>query len=122
MQVFSTRTISLEISRAWVVQRSFVGRSKVCRAPEEPRDVLGEYVQHLARCFAPRDPLRIGRKYRKVAVPPSRELASLHQFDFGRELWIFTAIRGEELRPFSPRLRAMFADPSREVLIGAGGD
>ena len=69
VQVPAARAGGLEISGAGERQRRLVRRAEVGRATEEPRDVLREDVQHLARGLPSRHTLRIGREHGEVRDP-----------------------------------------------------
>src|SRR5437867_4021382 len=94
VQVFPCRVIGLEVSRALIREGSLVRRSKIRRTPEKPGDVLSKNVQRLTRSVPPRDPLGIGWKDGKVAIPTGRQFAPLHQLDLVSELGIFRSISG----------------------------
>src|SRR5215831_3817144 len=121
MQVFPCRAMGLEVSRALVRQRRLVRRSKIRRTPEEPGDVLRQNVQRLTRSIPPRDPLRIGWKDRKVAVPTGRQFTPLHQFDLGGAFGVLGAIGGKAFRPLAPRLSAAHSYPSGKMVVDAIG-
>src|SRR5581483_3107546 len=87
------------------------------RAAHEPRDVLRQNVQRLARSLAAGDTLRVRGKHRQIAIPARRELAPLHPLDLNRELRILRPVRLEKLVPLSPRALAAGSDAVLEVLI-----
>src|ERR1700739_4602789 len=74
--------------RAIIFQCGLVRRSKIRRTTEEPGDILRKNVQHFSGCLAPGDSLWIGEEDGKVAIPPIRKFAPLHEINFGRELGI----------------------------------
>ena len=106
----------LEISGACEGQRRLVRRTEVGRATQEPRDVLREDVQNLARGLPARQPLRVGREHREVTVPALRQLTSLHPIDLRRQIRVLGSVRGEELRPCAMRFGAALPDAGSEVL------
>src|SRR5208337_2178979 len=57
MEVLPSRPTDLEISG--IRQGGLVGWSEISRSPEEPRDVLRQHVQHLARSFTPGNALGV---------------------------------------------------------------
>ena len=69
MQISPIRSIGLEISRAFKIKRGLVRRPEISGSAEEPRNVLREHIQHLARSFAPGDALSVRRKDRKITIP-----------------------------------------------------
>ena len=86
MEIAAAGTAGLEVARAGELQRRLVRRAEVGRAAQEPGNVLGEHVQHLARGVAAGDALGVGREARQVAVPARGQLAPLHLVDLGGEL------------------------------------
>src|SRR5439155_6801045 len=68
-----------------------------------------------------RDPLGIGWKDGKVAVPAGRQLAPLHQFDLGREIRVLGAIGGEEFGPLPPRISSARSYSGSKMLVDAVG-
>src|SRR5258705_2447480 len=122
MQIPSTPAISLKISCSFKGEPSFVRRTEIRRPSEEPWDIPGENIQHLARSFATGDTLRVGREDGKVAIPAGGKFASLHLVNLGREFRKLYAVAGEELRPVFPGLRAALANSGLEVGINAFGD
>src|SRR4029077_18797791 len=87
---------------------------------KEPRDILRKHIQHFARCVATREALRISGKNRKIAIPPCREVASLHEFDLVREIGKLFAVSREQLRPLCSGVLAALADAVFEMVIDAG--
>src|SRR5262245_5472240 len=102
MQVLSARSLSLNISRAREGQSRSVRGAEVRGPSEEPRDVLRERVQRLARGVSTGDALCVGRKNRQVTIPPFGEFPPLHQFDFVSKLGILGTVRLEQPSPFAP--------------------
>src|ERR1700746_3943373 len=117
MQVFPTGANRLDTPRAIIFQCGLVRRSKIRRTTEEPGDILCKNVQHFSGCLAPGDSLWIGEEDGKVAIPPIRKFAPLHEINFGRELGIFCAIFSEEVRPLNPGLCAACAHTGLEVFV-----
>ena len=72
MEIAAAGAAGLEVAGAGELQRRLVRRAEVGRAAEEPGNVLGQHVQHLARGVAAGDALGIGREARQVAVPARR--------------------------------------------------
>src|SRR5258706_2141852 len=122
MQVLAAGTFSLKISRAIVSQHRFIGWTKIRRPSQEPWDIPGQNVQHLARGFAACNALRVGGKDREVAIPTGGKFAALHLVNFGREFREFHSIAGEERLPIFPGLRSAPADPGFEMIINTFGD
>src|SRR5438094_693122 len=121
MQIFSRRVIGLEVSRALIREGSLVRRSEIRRTPEEPGYVLSKNVQRLTRSVPSRDPLGIGWKDGKVAIPTGRQFAPLHQLDLVSELGIFRSISGEEFGPLPPRISPARSYSGSKMLIDAVG-
>ena len=121
MQVPAAGTAGLEVAGAREFQRRLVRGAEVRRAADEPGDVLGEHVEHLARGVAPGDALGVGREDRQIAVPAGRQLAPLHLVDLVRELGELLAVVGEELVPARARLGAARADAGIEMLATPSG-
>src|SRR6266404_6071254 len=71
------------------------------RSAEPPRDVLRKHVEHLARSITAGDALGIRREDGEVAIPPHRQVSSLHLIDLGRELRMGGPIRREERGPLA---------------------
>src|SRR5271156_1366314 len=119
MQVLTARSGRLDVSRALVLQRRFVGGAEIGRASDEPGNILREDVQHFAGCLAARDSFRVGRENGEVGVPTVWEIAALHEINFRGELGIFCAVGGEELCPFDSGLFAAGAYSGCEVVVNA---
>jgi hypothetical protein len=122
VQVAPAVGAGLELARALELELGLVRRAQVGRTAQEPRDVLGQDVEHLVRRVASGDTFGIGREYRQVAVPVGGELTLLHLLDFGGELRILRAILCEKIVPRRVRFRAAIADARREVLFHAVGN
>src|SRR5262249_49904818 len=88
----------------------------VRRPAEEPRDVLREYVEHLAGRLAASEALGIRRKNGKIAIPSGRQLSTLHLLDLGREVGVLPPVGLEQRRPALSRLGAARPDAGSEVL------
>src|SRR5207237_3112277 len=108
-------------ARAFIPQASLVRRSASRRSPEEPGNVLSKNVQCLARRVPSRDPLGIGWKDGKVAIPTGRQFAPLHQLDLVSELGIFRSISGEEFGPLPPRISPARSYSGSKMLVDAVG-
>src|SRR5262249_27203471 len=122
MEILAARAPGLEASRALVRQGGLVRRREVRRAAEEPRDVLRQDVEHLARRLAAGNALRVGRKHGEVPIPAGRQVTSLHLLDLGRELRMGGAVRREERRPLASRRGTARPDAGGEVLADAVRD
>jgi transposase len=122
MQVPAAETAGLEVAGARERQERLVGRAEIRRSTQQPRDVLGQHVEHFPRRVASGDALRIGGKDRKPAIPSGRQLAPLHQVDLGRKLGVFRAVSREQLGPAGAGLCAARADASGEVRAHAVGN
>ena len=122
MQVLAAGRAGLEVAGAVELQRRLVRRPEVGRAAEEPRNVLREHVQHLARRVAARR-CPWHRPGTPAGCGPSRSGSSR------RCIWsisvasagILRAIGGEQLVPRRVRRRAARADAGSEVLAHAVG-
>src|SRR5262249_32296831 len=121
MQILAARSVRLETAGALIGQGGFVRRCEVCRAAQQPGDVLGEHVQHLAGRVTPGESFRIGRERGEVAIPTGGQLAALHLIDLGCERGKLRSVGREELGPFFASFRAPLADAGSEVLVYAGG-
>src|SRR5208337_538181 len=117
MQVSAAGCLSLEVAGALEFQRGFVGCAKIRRSANKPWDILRKHIEDLPRSIPPRDALAARRKDRKIAIPALRQLAPLHQSDFGGEMGIFAFVLGEELRPLPPGLCATRADAVGKTLV-----
>src|SRR4030095_5386132 len=84
MEILTAWGPGLEASRALVRQGGLVRRPEVRRAAEQPRDVLREHVEHLARSAPAGDALGIRREDGEIAIPSLRQVASLHLIDLSR--------------------------------------
>src|SRR5882757_3145877 len=104
MQVPPAKCPRLDVSSAVKFQRGFVGSAEIRRSSNEPWNVLRKHVQHLAGSIPPSDTLGAGWKDREIAIPTLRQLAALHETNFGSELGIFALIVSKELRPAPPRV------------------
>src|SRR5262249_13848604 len=114
-----TVVLSLEISGASKGQGGLVRWSKISRAAEEPRDVLGEHIQCLARSVAPGNSLCVGREDREIMVPTGWQVPPLHQLDLVRQLGVLCSICFEQLRPFAPQGRATGTNAGLEMLVNS---
>ncbi len=74
------------------VRRVLHEGAEIRRAAEQPRHVLGEDVQHLARGVPARDPLGVGGERRQAAVPAVRQLAAQHAVAVLGEFRILLAV------------------------------
>src|SRR5262245_60492336 len=110
MQVLPARVVRLEVSRALVFECGLVRRTQVRRAPQQPRDVLGEDVEDLPRSVAPGDSLRVGRKDGEMAIPTGRQFAPLHLIDLNCQLGKLGAVTRKEIGPPPVELIAALAD------------
>src|SRR5207253_5392723 len=122
MEILPAPAPGLEASRALVRQGRLVRRPEVGRAAEQPRDVLREYVEHLARSITAGDALGIRREDGEVAIPSRGQVSSLHLIDLGRELRMGGPIRREERGPLASSRSAARPDARGEVLADAIGD
>src|SRR6185503_15286816 len=95
--------------------------SKISGTAKEPRDILREDIQDLARCVTTRNSLCVRRKNWKILVPPCRKVESLHQFNFGREIGKLFAVNGEQLHPLRSGVLAAFANALFEMPIDGVG-
>ena len=98
-------------------------RCEVGRAAEEPGNVLGEHVQHLARGVAAGDALGIRREARQVAVPVLRAARAAAS---GRSRWrapgMLRRVVGEQRLPVAARAAApRCADARVEMLAHSVG-
>src|SRR5262245_40202253 len=117
MKVLPAPALSLEISGASKRQGGLVRWPEISRATKQPRDVLCEHIQYLARSVPPGNTLFIGRKDREITVPYGWEVPPLHQLDFVCQLGIPGSIRFEQFHPLAPQTRASCANAGREMLI-----
>src|SRR6201993_4520850 len=122
VQVLAFRSVRLEVSGARIRQGSFVRRTQIGGATQEPRNVLRQHVQRFARGVATGDTFRVGGKCWKVKIPSRWKLAPLYQFNLTCEARILCAIRFDQALPLAPRFRAAFADSGGEVVVHAIGN
>src|SRR5215510_3479733 len=122
MQVAAAWSRGLEIAGARKRKRGPVRRAEVGRSSQEPRNVLGDYVEYLAGGVAPGDALGIGREARQVAVPSGRELAALHLIYLGGEIGELAAVVGKERLPPRARGRPARADAGIELFAHPVGN
>src|SRR5207244_5232063 len=104
MEILTAAAPGLEASRALVRQGRLVRRPEVRRAAEEPGNVLREQVEHLARGLPAGDALRIRREDGEVAIPPRRQVSSLHLIDLARQLGVLRPVRREERSPSASKI------------------
>ena len=88
VQISAAKGAGFEVPGSFELQRGFGGRGEIRRSAQQPRHVLREHVEHLARSLASRDALRIGGKCGQPRIPSARQLTALHQIYLERELWI----------------------------------
>src|SRR4030095_4458815 len=81
MQVLATRAFSLKISGPRKLQSCLVRWSEVGRTADEPRNILCQHIQHLARSIPPGNALSVGRKNWEITIPPYWEPPPLHELD-----------------------------------------
>src|SRR5271157_330743 len=117
VQVLPTRAIGLEVAGVFVGQRCFVRRPKVPRAAEEPGNVLCKDVQYFARGIPSGEAFRVGGEYRKIAVPPDRQFAPLHQIDFVGEFGRLLPVLGKNAVPSASKLRTSCTYSSGEASV-----
>src|SRR5438445_9031132 len=122
MEILTAAAPGLEASRALVRRGRLVRRPEVRRAAEEPGNVLREQVEHLARGLPAGDALRIRREDGEVAIPPRRQVSSLHLIDLARQLGVLRPVRREERSPSASSRGAARPDARGEVLADAVGD
>src|SRR5215470_6041390 len=84
----------LEAARPRELQSRLVRRAKISGTAEEPRDVVGEHVQHLPGGVSPRHAFGIGGEDGEILVPARGKLAPLHQLDLRGELRILRLVGG----------------------------
>ncbi len=72
VQVAAGSAARREISGVFEGEPRLGRRRQVGGAPEQPRHVPGDGVQHLARRLAPGDPLPVDREVGYVAIPTVR--------------------------------------------------
>ena len=89
VQIAAGITSRFKISGALKFKRGLVRSGKVGRAANQPRNVLRQRIQHLARTLARSYTLCIGGKGRKILVPSIGKLATLHAMQPIREFRIF---------------------------------
>src|SRR5260370_823256 len=105
MQIPAARRCGLEISRVGELQRRLCRWTEIRRAAQQPGNVLGEHVKHLAGGISSSYSLGDGRETGQIPIPPCRQFAALHVIDF----W------GEAASAFSMRLRSLGA-PTRSTV------
>src|SRR5262249_36217826 len=121
MEIPASRAFSLEISRTSEFEGGLVRGPEVRRAAEEPGNVLGQHIQHLARGVAAGDAFGIRWKGRQVAIPTRRHRAHLHLLDLGAELRELLTVVGKEPLPSAVRLSAPRANAGVKLLHDAVG-
>src|SRR5262245_45281997 len=115
MQIAPRGRLGFEVPCTLKLQECPVGWPEVGGAAQEPRDVLGEHVEYLARGVATGDPLGIRRKARQVSVPARGQLAPLHLDDLGGEYRMLVAVGSKQRLPATTRLGAAHANPGLEL-------
>ena len=65
---------------------------QVSRPADKPRMALCNGVKHLRSGIASGHALGVGRKLRQICIPACGELATLHQLDLAREVWMLAAV------------------------------
>src|SRR5262249_37372257 len=119
MQILPTRALSLEISRAGKCESGLVRGSKVRGAAEEPRDVLREHIQSLARSVPSSNALGVGRENWEIPVPSRREFSPLQELELVCQLGMLRLIGAEHRCPFTPQTRAACAQAGRKMFVDA---
>src|SRR5215813_814423 len=119
VEILAARGVTLEVSRAFVVEDGLVRVLNVAGPTEKPGNVLSQNIQRFARGIAPSDSFRIRCEHREVAIPTGREFAPLNQFDLGRCVRILSSISCKQFGPFPSSFCAACAYTSSEVFIHA---
>src|SRR5262249_60669247 len=99
MEIPAAGSVRLEVSGAIKYKGRLVRRPEIRRPAEQPRDILREDIEDLARGIASGDALRIGRKNGKLGIPSGRQFTSLHQVNLVCEIRIFRVVSREEFGP-----------------------
>jgi hypothetical protein len=94
MEVAATAIVGLELAGIVERQPRLRGGCEVSGAAHQPRDVLGDRVQHLSRRVPAGDALRVGWERGNVGVPSVRELAALDPPDLVGEVGMLGLILG----------------------------
>src|SRR5262245_56211750 len=113
--------LGAEIASAVERQARLAGGPEVRRASEQPRHVLGEDVQHLARGIPGRHPLGVGGERRQAAGPSVRQLATYHAVAVFREFWVLATVLLEFGPPCRLQRPPTRADAGLEMLAHALG-
>src|ERR1700741_1792982 len=116
MQVLAAGAPGLEVSGALGRKGRLVGGAEIRRAAEEPRDVLREHVEHLARRVAAGDALGIRGEHREGPNPAGLQVAALPLLDLRREPGMWGPVLRQERRPLAPRRGAPCPDAGVEML------
>ena len=120
----------VEVARAVIFGRKISGAverkpglggwSEVGGSANEPRDVLRECVQNLARGFARGQTLGVCRKLRDVLVPSLRQLPVLHAVQLVGQVRVLLAVLSDPREPGVAKFLAALAHAVAEVLVNAG--
>src|SRR5438876_616836 len=109
----------LEIACAFKLQSGSVGGRKVCRSANQPRHILSENVENLARAVTRSNTLGISRKRRQILVPAIWKLAMLHPVDLVSKFGESLRVGVEQFFPIVAKLAAAFPDSLLKVFAAS---
>src|SRR5262245_25026651 len=117
VEVAPGTAVRLEVARPLERQPGLRRWREIGCAPEQPRHVLRDRVQDLARRVAARDALRVRWELGDGGVPALGQLAALHALYFVRQLGVSGLVLLEQRLPGLASLPATRPDPFGEVLV-----
>src|SRR5437763_2430449 len=105
--------------RAGVGERQlrFRRRAEIAGPADQPRIIRRDRIEHLAGRGAGGEPLRVGRKGRKIAIPSGRRSAGPKGVVSLGERRMAPAKKVESLAPATMGFASTFADALREMLV-----
>src|SRR6266478_6565075 len=95
MKIAPSVVSRLKLTRALEFQRRLIRSCKICRAPDQPGNILSQRVQNLARAVTCGHAFDVRRKAGKIFVPTVGKLAALHAVDVVGEIGELLAIFSE---------------------------
>src|SRR5438132_11711557 len=99
MEIASAVVTGLENARAFKFEVGLVRRRQVRCAADQPRNVLRQRIQNLARTFASSHSFCIGWKRRQALVPAVGKFAALHAPELIRQIRELLAVLPKEIAP-----------------------
>src|SRR5258708_26442127 len=116
MKIASVAVTSLENARAFKFEVGLVRGRQVRCAADQPRYVLRQRIQNLARTFASSHSFYIGWKRRQALVPAVGKFAALHARELIRQIRKLLAVLTKQIAPLRMKPATTLADAFLKML------